>query len=163
MSGLMQSGILSGVALGAVALPGSYPHYLSMVQALGIGPVLIFSTKFVLAFPIVYHFWNGFRHLAWDMGHGFKIAELYKVQIFSLSFPFISFEILRMIFSLATLWWVCQSCAPWACALSRPRPSFLQYSVSQQSGQCKSSLKTEVFQQLRRLDQRGIITFVGIA
>ena len=94
----MQSGILSGVALGAVALPGSYPHYLSMVQALGIGPVLIFSTKFVLAFPIVYHFWNGFRHLAWDMGHGFKIAELYKVQIFSLSFPFKSFEILRIIY-----------------------------------------------------------------
>ena len=86
MSGLMQSGILSGVALGAVALPGSYPHYLAMVQALGIGPVLIFSTKFVLAFPIVYHFWNGFRHLAWDMGHGFKIAELYKVRIISIFF-----------------------------------------------------------------------------
>ena len=76
----MQSGILSAVALGAVALPGSYPHYLSMVQALGIGPVLIFSAKFVLAFPILFHFWNGFRHLAWDMGHGFKIAELYKVH-----------------------------------------------------------------------------------
>ena len=103
MSGLMQSGILSGVALGAVALPGSYPHYLSMVQALGIGPVLIFSTKFVLAFPIVYHFWNGFRHLAWDMGHGFKIAELYKVQIFSLSFPFKSFEI----YELFSVWLLC--------------------------------------------------------
>ena len=97
MSGLMQSAILSGVALGAVALPGSYPHYLSMVQALGIGPVLIFSTKFVLAFPIVYHFWNGFRHLAWDMGHGFKIAELYKVQITSLSFRINS---LYLLFSL---------------------------------------------------------------
>ena len=87
----MQSGILSGVALGAVALPGSYPHYLSMVQALGIGPVLIFSTKFVLAFPIVYHFWNGFRHLAWDMGHGFKIAELYKVRLTHLSSLIVSF------------------------------------------------------------------------
>merc|ERR1712203_364987 len=82
ISGLMQSGILSAVALGAVALPGSYPHYLSMVQALGIGPVLIFSAKFVLAFPILFHFWNGFRHLAWDMGHGFKIAELYKSGYF---------------------------------------------------------------------------------
>ena len=78
----MQSAILSGFALGAVALPGSYPHYLSMVQQLGIGPVLIFSTKFVLAFPIIYHFWNGFRHLAWDMGHGFKIGELYKTGWF---------------------------------------------------------------------------------
>ena len=46
ISGLMQSAILSGFALGAVALPGSYPHYLSMVQQLGIGPVLIFSTNF---------------------------------------------------------------------------------------------------------------------
>ena len=86
MSGLMQSGILSAFALGAVALPGSYPHYLSMVQALGIGPVLIFSAKFVLAFPILFHFWNGFRHLAWDMGHGFKIAELYKVQTILLQY-----------------------------------------------------------------------------
>jgi len=89
ISGLMQSAILSGFALGAVALPGSYPHYLSMVQQLGIGPVLIFSTKFVLAFPIVYHFWNGFRHLAWDMGHGFKIAELYKSGYFVVGLSFL--------------------------------------------------------------------------
>merc|ERR1712192_261300 len=66
----------------------SSPHYLAMVQALGIGPVLIFSTKFVLAFPIVYHFWNGFRHLAWDMGHGFKIAELYKSGYFVVGLSF---------------------------------------------------------------------------
>merc|ERR1711973_670694 len=86
----------SGFALGAVALPGSYPHYLSMVQQLGIGPVLIFSTKFVLAFPIVYHFWNGFRHLAWDMDSRLLSST-----------------------SLATLWWACRFSAHWLSACYR--------------------------------------------
>jgi len=74
----MQSGILSAVALGAVALPGSFPHYLAMVQDLHFGMALLTLTKFALAYPVMFHFWNGFRHLAWDMGKGFQIGELYK-------------------------------------------------------------------------------------
>lgn len=31
----------------------------------------------VFVFALVYHFFNGIRHLAWDLGHGFTIKQLY--------------------------------------------------------------------------------------
>jgi succinate dehydrogenase (ubiquinone) cytochrome b560 subunit len=42
------------------------------------GVALIFLAKFTLAFPVMFHLWNGFRHLTWDLGYGFQIADLYK-------------------------------------------------------------------------------------
>ena len=32
----------------------------------------------VFVFALVYHFLNGIRHLAWDLGLGFTIPQLYK-------------------------------------------------------------------------------------
>ena len=42
---------------------------------------------FGLAWALVYHFFNGVRHLAWDMGYGFAkhTAERNSVIIFALS------------------------------------------------------------------------------
>jgi succinate dehydrogenase / fumarate reductase cytochrome b subunit len=42
---------------------------------------------FGLAWALVYHFFNGVRHLAWDMGYGFakQTAERNSVIIFALS------------------------------------------------------------------------------
>ncbi|XP_068778223.1 succinate dehydrogenase cytochrome b560 subunit, mitochondrial [Struthio camelus] len=62
--------------LAALVLPEQFPHYLAMVKSLSLGPALIYSAKFALAFPLSYHTWNGIRHLAWDLGKGFKISEV---------------------------------------------------------------------------------------
>uniref|UniRef100_A0A8B9S312 Succinate dehydrogenase cytochrome b560 subunit, mitochondrial n=2 Tax=Apteryx owenii TaxID=8824 RepID=A0A8B9S312_APTOW len=62
--------------LAALVLPEQFPHYLAMVKSLSLGPALIYSAKFALAFPLSYHTWNGIRHLAWDMGKGFKIPQV---------------------------------------------------------------------------------------
>jgi succinate dehydrogenase / fumarate reductase cytochrome b subunit len=42
---------------------------------------------FGLAWSLIYHFLNGVRHLAWDLGYGFdkKVAERNSVIIFALS------------------------------------------------------------------------------
>eukprot|EP00088_Acartia_fossae_P027653 TRINITY_DN283_c0_g1_i1.p1 TRINITY_DN283_c0_g1~~TRINITY_DN283_c0_g1_i1.p1 ORF type:complete len:173 (-),score=49.82 TRINITY_DN283_c0_g1_i1:177-695(-) len=77
-TGLAQSAFLSGFAVAAMTLPGTFPMWLSAIQDLHIGAPLIFMAKVVLAWPITYHLFNGVRHLAWDMGMGFKIADLYK-------------------------------------------------------------------------------------
>lgn len=56
----------SGVSLfglAALLLPEQFPHYLAMVKSLSLGPALIYSAKFALAFPFSYHTWNGIRHL----------------------------------------------------------------------------------------------------
>merc|ERR1712059_201927 len=77
-TGLIQSAMLSAVGLGAVALPGSFPTYLAMMQDMHYGLVVIFATKFILAWPVFFHLFNGFRHLAWDLGRGLKLPEIYK-------------------------------------------------------------------------------------
>merc|ERR1712128_362428 len=68
-TGLAQSGMLTGVGLGALLLPGNFPMFLNDVAALQFGSALIFSTKFILAWPVMFHLWNGFRHLpgTWAM------------------------------------------------------------------------------------------------
>ena len=57
-------------------LPGSFPYYFGMLQTCTFGGALIFSTKFVLAWPFIFHFTNGLRHLAWDLGKGFQNSEV---------------------------------------------------------------------------------------
>ena len=81
-TGLIQSGMLTGAGLGALLLPGNFPMFLAQISDMHLGGLLIFTAKFALAWPVMYHLWNGFRHLAWDMGHGFKIPELYKTGWF---------------------------------------------------------------------------------
>lgn len=49
--------------LAALVLPEQFPYYLAAVKSLSLGPALIFSAKFALAFPFTYHTWNGVRHL----------------------------------------------------------------------------------------------------
>merc|ERR1712098_525761 len=81
-TGLAQSAMLSGVGLGALLIPGNFPMLLNDIAAMQFGSSLIFTSKFVLAFPVMFPLWNGFRHLAWDLGHGFKIPEVYKTGWF---------------------------------------------------------------------------------
>ena len=77
-TGCVQSGILSLAALGVLVMPGNFASVLAELQGMHLGGVTIFTLKFLLSLPITFHFFNGFRHLAWDLGFGFKIAELYK-------------------------------------------------------------------------------------
>jgi succinate dehydrogenase (ubiquinone) cytochrome b560 subunit len=40
-------------------------------------PVLL-TSKFLVSFPLVYHFCNGIRHLIWDAGKLLKMKEVYS-------------------------------------------------------------------------------------
>jgi succinate dehydrogenase (ubiquinone) cytochrome b560 subunit len=77
-TGLIQSAYLSAFAAAAMFLPGTFPMWLQFVQDMQFGMPLIFLAKFGLAWPVCFHLFNGLRHLAWDIGMGFKIADLYK-------------------------------------------------------------------------------------
>ena len=57
---------------------GTFPVWLNTVQELQFAAPLLIAAKFALAWPVTFHLFNGCRHLAWDMGHGFKIPDLYK-------------------------------------------------------------------------------------
>ena len=65
-------------ALAAVSTSQNHGALLEQVSQMGFGAPLIFTAKFAIAWPVVYHLFNGVRHLAWDLGYGFQMADLYK-------------------------------------------------------------------------------------
>lgn len=77
-TGLLLSTVISGFSIGMLTLPGSYPHYLGLIQSMEFGGVAIYGAKFLLALPFMYHICNGIRHLVWDLGYGFTLRTLYK-------------------------------------------------------------------------------------
>nr|XP_020480378.1 succinate dehydrogenase cytochrome b560 subunit, mitochondrial isoform X2 [Monopterus albus] len=77
-TGIGLSGAVSAVAVAALVLPGNYPYYLDLIHSLSFGPFLIGLAKLGIAFPLSYHAFNGIRHLIWDIGKGFRMAEVYR-------------------------------------------------------------------------------------
>ncbi|XP_077524538.1 succinate dehydrogenase cytochrome b556 subunit-like isoform X1 [Amblyomma americanum] len=59
-----------------------FPHYVEALQSMHISPVLTFPVKLGLAFALCYHTFNGMRHMAWDLGLGFGLKELYATGYF---------------------------------------------------------------------------------
>ncbi|XP_075049334.1 succinate dehydrogenase cytochrome b560 subunit, mitochondrial [Mixophyes fleayi] len=89
-TGIALSTGVSLFSLAALVLPGDFASYLELIKSLGLGPALIYSAKFVIAFPFMYHTFNGIRHLAWDLGKGFKIPQLYQSGYIVLAFTLLS-------------------------------------------------------------------------
>ncbi|KAM6153781.1 succinate dehydrogenase cytochrome b560 subunit, mitochondrial isoform 1-T1 [Erethizon dorsatum] len=77
-TGMALSGGVSLFGVSALLLPGNFESYLEFVKSLSLGPALIYTAKFALVFPLMYHTWNGIRHLMWDLGKGLKTAQLYQ-------------------------------------------------------------------------------------
>nr|XP_033780913.1 succinate dehydrogenase cytochrome b560 subunit, mitochondrial [Geotrypetes seraphini] len=89
-TGIALSAGVSLFGLAALVLPGDYASYLDLVKSLNLGPTLICSAKFMLAFPLMYHTWNGVRHLVWDLGKGFKIPQVYQSAYIVLALTLLS-------------------------------------------------------------------------
>uniref|UniRef100_A0A671F3G7 Succinate dehydrogenase cytochrome b560 subunit, mitochondrial n=1 Tax=Rhinolophus ferrumequinum TaxID=59479 RepID=A0A671F3G7_RHIFE len=62
-TGVALSAGVSLFGLSALVLPGNFESYLELVKSLSLGPALIHTAKFALVFPLMYHTWNGIRHL----------------------------------------------------------------------------------------------------
>jgi succinate dehydrogenase (ubiquinone) cytochrome b560 subunit len=52
-------------AAGYIALTGDLPGALASFKANY--PLLVFPTKLVISFPLVYHYLGGMRHFVWDL------------------------------------------------------------------------------------------------
>ncbi|XP_075420100.1 succinate dehydrogenase cytochrome b560 subunit, mitochondrial isoform X1 [Tenrec ecaudatus] len=77
-SGIALSAGVSLFGLSALLIPGNFECHLEFLKSLCLGPALIYTAKFALASPLMYHTWNGLRHLMWDLGKGLKIPQLYQ-------------------------------------------------------------------------------------
>ncbi|XP_054723768.1 succinate dehydrogenase cytochrome b560 subunit, mitochondrial-like [Uloborus diversus] len=76
-TGIVLSGALYTLSIGMLILPANFPYYINYLQSLHLPSALILSFKFALAWSFMYHTANGIRHLAWDMGYGFELKNLY--------------------------------------------------------------------------------------
>lgn len=57
----------------SIALGGSYAECATAVTSSALGKVALF----IVSLALMYHLFNGIRHLAWDAGFGFKIPQVY--------------------------------------------------------------------------------------
>lgn len=89
-TGIAMTAGVSLFGLAALVLPGDFASYLELVKSLSLGPALIYSAKFALAFPLTYHVWNGIRHLTWDLGKGLKIPQVYRSGVTVLALTLIT-------------------------------------------------------------------------
>lgn len=70
--------VLYGIAIGLFVAPGHFPEYVEAVKELQLSPWILGPVKATCAFPLVYHYINGLRHLSWDAGYGFELGVQYK-------------------------------------------------------------------------------------
>jgi len=97
ITGLAQNGMLYGLAIGAMVLPGNFPYYLAMLEAAHFNPMLIYAAKFVVAFPFTYHLCHGLRHLYWDAGNGFTLKQVQIAGYISIATSVITAGCLTML------------------------------------------------------------------
>ncbi|XP_030753988.1 succinate dehydrogenase cytochrome b560 subunit, mitochondrial-like [Sitophilus oryzae] len=76
-TGIVLAGYAVMFSLAAVWLECPIEYYIEQIRCAELGPACIFGIKFTLAFPLLYHFWNGIRHLLWDTGRFLTIKEVY--------------------------------------------------------------------------------------
>lgn len=55
------------LGVGAIVLPNDISYYASVMDG-QFSSVTLAAIKFVIAFPLCYHWTNGIRHLTWDTG-----------------------------------------------------------------------------------------------
>lgn len=75
VTGIGMGVVLYGISFGLFLAPGDFPSYISALQGFEISPLIMFPAKTIVAFPLVYHYLNGIRHL---------VSELFSCEYFSM-------------------------------------------------------------------------------
>ena len=63
-TGLIQTGLMTGFAFFPFVTSLSYPAALAQITEMGFGAApILFAAKFAVVWPVMFHLFNGFRHL----------------------------------------------------------------------------------------------------
>lgn len=70
---------LYAFGIGAVGLfmPGGMMSIIQTIDVMCLPATILFVGKYIIAWPALYHYFNGIRHLAWDLGHLLTIKQVY--------------------------------------------------------------------------------------
>lgn len=94
-TGMVLGSYLIGLGLAGLACPDQIPAWIDALQSFP-APVLL-GVKFCLSFPMAYHFWNGIRHLMWDMGKCLSLKGVYTTGYVMLAITFATSIALTML------------------------------------------------------------------
>ncbi|BHF66168.1 hypothetical protein AAHC03_05664 [Spirometra sp. Aus1] len=75
-TGIAMALVWTSVGCAGFFYTGHFDAMLDYVNSFHLGPYVLGSCKFVLAYPLVYHYLNGMRHLAWDYAIGFDMKTV---------------------------------------------------------------------------------------
>ena len=78
VTGIGMGVALYGISIGLFLAPGDFPMYIEAIKGLELSPLIMFPAKSIVAFPLIYHYINGIRHLLWDVGYGYELGTQYK-------------------------------------------------------------------------------------
>jgi len=62
-TGIVMGVALYGLSVGLLLKSGDFPSYVESIKNAQLAAPLMFTAKSVMAFPLVYHYINGIRHL----------------------------------------------------------------------------------------------------
>lgn len=74
-TGIVLSGALYSLGISQLLINDSWANQLTGLY--GICPNVYLAAKLALVGSFYYHLFNGVRHLAWDLGKGYELKQLY--------------------------------------------------------------------------------------
>ncbi|XP_012267666.2 succinate dehydrogenase cytochrome b560 subunit, mitochondrial-like [Athalia rosae] len=76
-TGIILSGYAAIIGLSTLFMPGGVNCLIAGIHGLCLPTAVVLLGKTALAFPATFHFCNGIRHLAWDLGMFLTIKDVY--------------------------------------------------------------------------------------
>ncbi|XP_031789334.1 succinate dehydrogenase cytochrome b560 subunit, mitochondrial isoform X1 [Nasonia vitripennis] len=77
-TGIVLSSYAMILGLGTLFVPGGVPCMVQAIAAWGLPSAVLYLGKAMFVYPLTYHYLNGIRHLAWDLGKFLTIKDVYK-------------------------------------------------------------------------------------
>ncbi|XP_043280343.1 succinate dehydrogenase cytochrome b560 subunit, mitochondrial-like [Venturia canescens] len=78
------------LAYGTLFVPGGMNGIVSSIDAMCLPIPVLFLAKYLLALPATYHYFNGMRHLIWDLGQFLTMKGVYKTGYTVLALTIVS-------------------------------------------------------------------------
>uniref|UniRef100_A0AC35TMV0 Succinate dehydrogenase cytochrome b560 subunit, mitochondrial n=1 Tax=Rhabditophanes sp. KR3021 TaxID=114890 RepID=A0AC35TMV0_9BILA len=78
ISAAVMGGVLVVGGTGFALLPINFTNFVDLIKNLNLPAPILAAFKFIIAFPIIFHIFNGVRFLGYEFAYGVEMATVYK-------------------------------------------------------------------------------------
>ncbi|XP_021195507.3 succinate dehydrogenase cytochrome b560 subunit, mitochondrial [Helicoverpa armigera] len=69
-----------GLAWGSLFLSNGIETYVSVIQSLNLGAMMVFILKILLGAPFAFHYFNAFRYVIWNTARWLDLKKVYETS-----------------------------------------------------------------------------------